>query len=132
MSANLADTLSSGRYTTSPAEQNNGDQIMPDRQDHVTKRLLAVLDATPSVRDALDRNPLVSEFARNKRARDEESAAELGNTPRETIQTMRRIIGEGPGWVNRLREVIGKCLPPASLAPLLLPLVERGADRDAS
>jgi hypothetical protein len=52
--------------------------------------------------------------------RDQEIAAAHGLPMRADIQNMRRIIGDGPGWVERLKAAYarGEHLPVAALAAL--------------
>ena len=51
--------------------------------------------------------------------RDEDWTAQWG-APREDIQYARKLIGDGPGWVDRLEAAIGKGLLPALAGAALL------------
>jgi hypothetical protein len=65
--------------------------------------------------------------------RDQKFAAVLGLPSRRDVENMRRIIGEGPGWVDRLRAAYarGEYLPAAMLAALGLGPISRGDDESS-
>ena len=86
----------------------------------VTQKLVDLLDSMPSgTRAAMDNNPDIPQVALNKLERDEKYAERFG-AAREDVQNLRRIIGEGPGWIDRLKTGLqnGAVLP--ALAALLL------------
>lgn len=79
----------------------------------VTERLLERIDASPiGVRQSIDNNPGVSEGALRRFERDERMQSKFGAT-RQDVQNMREVIGQGPGWVDRLRKALadGTVLP---------------------
>lgn len=71
----------------------------------------------PKAIKAMDANPYVPQAALNRLERDAEYAGKYG-LAREDVQNARRIIGEGPGWISRLREALAKgaVLPGVALA----------------
>ena len=78
-----------------------------------TRRMLKTMDSVPSgTRKAMDNNPDIPKNALARLERDESLAAKYGAT-REDIQNARRIIGEGPGWIGRLKKALesGAVLP---------------------
>lgn len=86
-----------------------------------TEGFLSALDDLPEgVVTALDNNPSIPERALAKMERDADFAAQHG-AAREDVQNARRIIGEGPGWVGRLREALknGQVLPGLAAAFLV-------------
>ena len=79
----------------------------------VTNKLLVNMDKLPEgTRAAMDNNPHIPQIALNKLERDEKYAEKYGAT-REDVQNLRRIIGEGPGWMDRLKKALqaGVVLP---------------------
>ena len=90
-----------------------------------TRALLKQVNQTPGIRQAFNLNADIPQKALNNLARDEEWANKWGAT-RDDIQRSRRIIGEGPGWIDRLETALknGAVLP-AIGAALLAPLVGR-------
>ena len=69
----------------------------------VTDELLRQWNSTPAIREAFDHNPYLPQMARARAERDEEWGKLLG-APRQDIQNLRNIIGEGPGAIARLKE----------------------------
>jgi hypothetical protein len=67
----------------------------------LTRLWLSHVNSTPEIRAAINNNPDIAKKALGNLERDNEWAAKLGAT-REDIQNARSIIGEGPGWVDRL------------------------------
>lgn len=84
-----------------------------------TEKLLKDINKTPEIRAALDNNPYLAENALSRLSRDEEWAKKWGST-RADIQTARRIIGDGPGWVGRLESAVKKGALPAILLGAVL------------
>jgi hypothetical protein len=84
-----------------------------------TRRMLDYVNKTPEIRTALNDNPYLGERALARVARDENWTAKWGAT-REDIQNARRIIGDGPGWVDRMEEALKKgAILPAAAAAIL-------------
>ena len=85
-----------------------------------TREVLSHINALPlQMRKAFNDNPLISHNAMNRMTRDQDWTLKWG-APREDIQNARRIIGEGPGWVDRLEADLkaGAILPAAAVAIL--------------
>ena len=87
-----------------------------------TRELLKNVNQTPEIRAAFNRNADIPKKALANLERDEAWTQHWGVTS-EDIQRSRRIIGEGPGWVDRLEQALkdGVILP-AIGAALLAPL----------
>ena len=78
-----------------------------------TRQLLATLDDAPqALRTSIDQNEYIPKAALNRLERDKNWQAQWG-AAREDVQNARRIIGEGPGWIGRLRSGLenGMVLP---------------------
>lgn len=78
-----------------------------------TRNLLSVLDGVPSgVYKAFNNNEKIAENALKRLSRDKKLAAKYGAT-REDVANAREIIGEGKGWIDRLRGALqsGVILP---------------------
>jgi len=72
----------------------------------VTQNLLSILDELPSgAYDAFNQNPKIPFNALARAERDQNLASTFGGT-RSDIQNARRLIGKGPGWIDRLREAM--------------------------
>jgi hypothetical protein len=82
-----------------------------------TKKMLEHVNATPQLRDAFNRNGDIAERAFAKMERDKDWEGRWG-APRVDIQNLRKIIGEGAGWVDRLEAAIkaGAILPAVGAA----------------
>ena len=88
-----------------------------------TRALLEQVNQTPGIRQAFNLNADIPQKALNNLARDEAWASKWGAT-RDDIQRSRQIIGEGPGWIDRLEDALKKgVVLPAIGAALLAPLV---------
>lgn len=71
-----------------------------------TRKLLRTIDDLPrATQQALDSNPAVPQGALARLERDEQWSKAWGAT-RADIQNARKIIGEGPGWIGRLRMAV--------------------------
>jgi hypothetical protein len=91
---------------------------MPQGEGNATRKLFEHLDSLPKpVFDALDRNPAIATAAMDRLLRDKDWAAKWG-APRADIQNARRIMGEGPGGLTRLRQALARkeILPAAAAA----------------
>jgi hypothetical protein len=83
-----------------------------------TRQLLDYVSKTPEIRTALNSNPYLGERALARVSRDEDWATKWG-APREDIQNARRIIGDGPGWVDRIEAALKKgAILPATAAAI--------------
>lgn len=81
-----------------------------------TRKLLRTIDDMPrAAQEALDNNPAVPKAALDRLERDQDWSKKWGAT-REDIQNLRRLVGEGPGWIKRLRMAVrnGAVLPAAA------------------
>lgn len=69
-----------------------------------TKNLLSILDSLPrGVYDAFNQNTAIAKNALQRMGRDKKLSKKYGST-REDIQNARAIVGEGAGWIDRLRK----------------------------
>jgi hypothetical protein len=82
-----------------------------------TRQMMEYLNVTPEIRTAFNNNPYIAERALAKLERDQTWSKEWG-APREDIQNFRRIVGSGPGWVDRMEAALkaGAILPAAAAA----------------
>jgi len=72
----------------------------------VTQNLLSILDELPSgAYDAINQNSKIPFNALARAERDKNLASTFGGV-RSDIQNARRLIGKGPGWIDRLREAM--------------------------
>jgi len=100
----------------------------------VTRQYLDAMDALPAgTRKAIDNNPYIAEVALNKLELDESLAARLGGT-REDVQNARRIIGEGPGFLGRLRTAVGAgvVLPAIAAFVVYSPAMQEGSQKNGA
>jgi hypothetical protein len=95
-----------------------------------TRHMLGYVNQTPQLRAAFNNNPMIGEQAAAKLARDDAWAAKWG-APREDIQLARKIISEGPGWVDRLEAAMkaGAILPAVAAAIFAAGSAGGSADR---
>ena len=85
-----------------------------------TRQLFKYIDGAPAYAvEAIDKNPYIAQNALNRLARDAEASKTLGAT-RKDIENARKIIGDGPGWVGRLRSALeqGQLLPAIGVTAL--------------
>ena len=99
-----------------------------------TRKMLEHMNATPEIRQAFNSNPYIPEQAVMKLERDKAWADKWG-APREDIQNARKIVGEGPGWIDRLEAALAKgiiSLPAvaAIYAGAMSTVPQKGADRE--
>ena len=83
-----------------------------------TRQMLDKLNETPVLREGLNKSEMIP---RNALARLERDEAFRGlDVLREDLQNARRIIGEGPGWLDRLEAALkqGAFLPAVALGLL--------------
>jgi hypothetical protein len=96
-----------------------------------TREVLSQINGLPpQMREAFNNNPLIPQNAMNRVTRDQDWTAKWG-APREDIQNARRIIGDGPGWVDRLEAALkaGAVLPAAVAAIYSAALQDRYKQR---
>jgi hypothetical protein len=105
----------------------------PQGSGAATRSLLQTLDTVqPGVRDALDRNPYLAGVAQNKIDLIDEASKKYGAARKDVINALK-IVGEGPGWVGRLREALDRgVILPAAAAALLAPAMypQQQGDRE--
>lgn len=96
-----------------------------------TRNLLNVLDGVPSgVYKAFNNNEAIAENALRRMERDEKLASSFGAT-RKDIANARKIIGEGKGWIDRLRKALdAKAILPGVAALALTELNFQGSRDD--
>jgi hypothetical protein len=70
-----------------------------------TTHMLQYVNKTPEIRAAFNNNPYIAERALAKLERDAAWASKWG-APRQDIQNARRILGEGPGGIDRLEAAL--------------------------
>jgi hypothetical protein len=99
-----------------------------------TGKFLGVLDKEPVLAERLNQDEQIPKDFLAMADRDQEFAAAHGLQMRADVQRMRRIIGEGPGWVGRLRAAYarGEYLPAAALAALGLGAAAQSGDSRGS
>ena len=94
----------------------------------VTGNLLASLEREPALARHLDASEWIPQVARNKRALDAEGAG--SDTIRQDLQNLRAIVGDGPGWQQRLTAALASgrvSLPSLALPGIGIPYL---ASRD--
>jgi hypothetical protein len=91
----------------------------PQGTGTATQNLLNYVTKTPEIREAFNNNMYIPHQALMKLERDKEWASKWGAT-RDDIQNARRIISEGPGWIDRLEAGMknGAVLPSVAAAVL--------------
>ena len=99
-----------------------------------TKKMLSLVNQTPELRAAFDKNPYLAQNATARLERDAAWQSKWGAT-REDIQYARRVIGDGPGWVGRLETALksGGLLPAvgaAILGPSVASYLQEVSGRD--
>jgi hypothetical protein len=65
-----------------------------------TREVLKHINVTPELRAAFNNNPFLAERALAKFERDQQWSARWG-APRQDIQNLRKLVGVGPGWIDR-------------------------------
>jgi len=103
------------------------EDVWPKGGGAATRDVLKAVNTTPELRTAFNENPYIPQKALNNLQRDSEWSQRWGAT-NEAIDNARKIIGEGPGWIDRLEQALknGAVLP-AIGAALLSPEVLRRA-----
>jgi hypothetical protein len=73
---------------------------------------LSLINVNPTMRREFNDNPNLARVAQTFAARDEHFAPKYGGA-REDVQNARRIVGSGPGWIDRLEaaKAAGVALP---------------------
>lgn len=137
----LADLAAAGFETTAPSKVDSVYESLTDQWKEgvgsgaVTRQVLAGINVTPEARAAFNNNPHIASVALNRVARDEKWAQVWGPA-RQDLQNLRRIIGSGAGWVDRLEAALksGQLLPAVAgpfLAALALQQQERSVEGEA-
>ena len=85
----------------------------------VSQQVLDKINVTPELRSAFDNNPDIAQNALNYMSRDADLAKKFGTTGRRDLETLRGIIGDGPGWVSRLEAAVKKGVVPGVAAAFL-------------
>jgi len=86
----------------------------------VTENLLGIMDSLPrGVYDTYNANGTIPFNALARAERDRNLASTMGGV-RSDIQNARRLIGEGPGWIDRLREALKAGTIPLPIAAFAL------------
>jgi hypothetical protein len=98
-----------------------------------TRKMLDSVNVTPEARSAFNNNPYIPQNALNRLERDEDWKNKWGVT-RIDIQNARRIISQGPGWIDRLEKALksGAVLPAVAGAAILAGTVARGDGQNVS
>lgn len=78
----------------------------------VSSKIINWIEDTPELAAAMDKNPHIAQVALNYIARDKKLSKSFG-PGRKDLQTLREIIGAGPGWVGRVKEAIKAGIVPA-------------------
>jgi hypothetical protein len=101
--------------------------LWPQGGGAVTRDVLQEINKTPELRAAFNENPYIPQKALNNLERDKAWSQRWGAT-NQAIDNARKIIGEGPGWIDRLEAALknGTVLP-AIAATLLSPAALRQA-----
>ena len=84
----------------------------------VTRHVLDRINVTPEARAAFDNNPHLAKAALDRIQRDKDWSKKWG-VQRKDIETFRRIVSKGAGWVSRLEKELKKnpgTLPAIGLA----------------
>ena len=94
-----------------------------------TRQLLEKMNVTPEARQAFNNNPYLASNSLARLERDEAWSAKWGAT-RKDIQKARRIIADGPGWIDRMEAALksGVLLPAVGAAVLVGASQQGGQD----
>ena len=84
------------------------------------------------MRSAFDRNPDIARNALNYIERDKDLAKQFGTKGRKDLETLRKIIGSGPGWVPKLESAIKKGIVPGIAAAFLTSAYQLGPQEPSS
>jgi hypothetical protein len=98
----------------------------------VSKKILEKINVTPEMRSAFDRNPDIARNALNYIERDKDLAKQFGTKGRKDLETLRKIIGSGPGWVPKLESAIKKGIVPGIAAAFLTSAYQLGPQEPSS
>lgn len=95
-----------------------------------TQEALKRINVTPEIRQMLNDNPAIPQKALANLARDAEWSKTHGATS-EAYTNLLKIIGEGPGWIDRVEAALkeGKIILPALAAVLLPAALPQGRGR---
>ena len=84
----------------------------------VSKMILEAFDESPELMRYLENNPNIAKVALNYLERDKDLAKQFG-PDRKDLATLRKIVAEGPGWVQKITDGISKGILPASAMLLI-------------
>jgi hypothetical protein len=70
----------------------------------VTQKILEAVGQTPEMEQAFTQNPHIPGVAMSQAERDATMAPPSWGAPATDLQNLRVLIGQGPGWVDRLRQ----------------------------
>jgi hypothetical protein len=70
-----------------------------------TRKMLEHVTKTPELEAAFNNNPYLAERALAKYERDKVWAGRWG-APREDIQNLRKMVADGPGWIDRVKDAL--------------------------
>ena len=92
----------------------------------VTREMLRQAEQTPQMRQIFNDNPNMAQPALDRAARDENWAPQWG-APRQDIQNLRSIVGQGPGVIDRLKAALagGKVSLPGIAGAAVVPAALR-------
>ena len=83
----------------------------------VTQKILDAIGGTPELQAAFDQNKYIPGVASAQAERDAATGLDWGD-PRPDLQNLRLQIGQGPGWVDRLKTGLAQFKETGSLPPL--------------
>jgi hypothetical protein len=88
-----------------------------DGSGAASRKMLTDVSVTPEIRAAMNNNPYIPQDALDRLALDQDWQPKWGVT-REGFQNARRIVGDGPGWIDRIEAALknGTILPAVAAA----------------
>ena len=98
----------------------------------VSQQVLDKINVTPELRSAFNNNPYIAQNALNYISRDADLAKQFGTKGRKDLETLRGIIGDGPGWVERLEAAVKGGVVPGIAAAFLTSALLVSQDEDGA
>ena len=98
----------------------------------VSQQVLDKINVTPELRSAFNNNPYIAQNALNYISRDADLAKQFGTKGRKDLETLRGIIGDGPGWVERLETAVKGGVVPGIAAAFLTSALLVSQDEDGA